>query len=143
VRRLTRQEQHDCAILWAEEILEPCGGITRDGPTLRSLVDTIATRLRSRLLLSPHVREDAFWLDAPRTSLSDDQAAAVAVGIAYGYLVPRARRRRNAAPSYYPTNRIELRLGFPIAVAKLLPLRRGATLVMRSLRQVEFPWTAE
>lgn len=72
--------------------------------------------------------------------LTEAQAEAVGFGVAHGFLVPRFVGGLDPGALSYPTNEVELRLGFPLAVDRMLPLGAGATLKIPSLRQVVMPW---
>lgn len=135
-RPLTPEEQHNALMQWADSVYRVCGSLTEKGEELKRVVDQVGSELNARLYGARFLVEEA--LTVVMKSLSRNQAEAVAIGVAFGLLVPRSTSASDI--SAYPTSNVQLRLGFPIAAAKKLPLRPGATLTIRDLRQVSFPW---
>jgi len=137
MRPLSAAEQYDALRSWAESIYSVCRGLTDNGEELKRILDRVANQLRTRMIDGPSLAMEKLTVHA--RDLAPEQAEAVAIGIAYGYIVPRLQQRADAALGY-PSEDVELRLGFPVAVAKSLPLRAGTVLTIRDLRQVTFPW---
>lgn len=139
-RPLTPREQDEVLVHWATGVYRVCGTLTDRGVELQQVLDGVAGELRGRLYGNRFLVEEALTVNVKH--LTPKQAEAVAIGVAFGFVVPRLRPEDDS-PFSYPTDNVELRLGFPVAVAKELPLRQGATLHIRDLRQVVFPWLRE
>ncbi|MCY1059055.1 metallophosphoesterase [Nannocystis sp. SCPEA4] len=138
VRPLKPDEQDRALRQWASSVYRTCGGLTQRGEDLKGLVDRVAVELSRNLYGKKHLSSEMLSI-RPGEALPFEMAQAVAVGIAHGHIVPRLQTVDNGS-FFYPTSDVSLRLGFPIAVAKRLPLRSGTTLHIQDLRQVEFPW---
>jgi 3',5'-cyclic AMP phosphodiesterase CpdA len=137
MRPLSASEQYAALCAWAESIYGVTRGLTASGEELKQIIDRVASQLRNRLIDGPSLTKERLSISA--VGLAPAQAQAVAIGIAYGYIVPKLQQNIDAALGY-PREDVELRLGFPVAVAKKLPLRSGTVLTIRDLRQVTFPW---
>lgn len=133
---LSAVEQYDSLRGVADSIYSVCGSLTDKGAMLKQIVDDIAADLRGRIVSHPSLLEEQ--LNAEVKDLLPTQADAIAVGIAFGYLVPRLDEDRQGRP-IYPRSDATLRLGYPIAVRARLPLRAGGTMKV-DLGQARFPW---
>lgn len=71
------------------------------------------------------------------TDFNQDQAEAIAIGIAYGFFIPKFTTDSSALPSF-PMENIQFRLAYPVSIAHNLPMRRGENLRVPTLRQLEF-----
>ena len=136
---LTPTEQYSALRRWSSSVYRVLGTMSKEGPILKDLIDKVASDLRARLIGLPHLVPEALLFQVK--DFSDEQAEAIAVGVALGYLVPRVEPGNE--PVYYPTRNVELRLGFPIAVEKRIPLRNGAVMKIGDLKQVAFQWLRE
>lgn len=137
IRPLEASEQHQCILEWArEKQTQQLPGCEAE---IREIVERTVRRMKDRLL-SGSLPPDK--LNVKLTGLGKSQEQATAVGIAYGLLVPELKKTQDAEISryYYPQESIRLRLGFPLAVANLLPLRSGDQLQIPNLAQVTMPW---
>jgi hypothetical protein len=139
MRAMTPTEQYAALRRWAGQIYRVVGSMTREGPVLKEVIDRAAADLRARLVGHRYLVPEALTFQV--RDLSQDQADAIAVGVALGYFVPRAEQGERTI--YYPTKDVELRLGFPLAIEKRLPLRSGAILKIGDLKQVAFQWLTE
>jgi predicted phosphodiesterase len=139
ISALKPAEQYYALRRWSSSIYRVLGTMTKEGPILKDIVDKVAADLRARVIGLPHLTPEALLFQI--RDFSDEQAEAIAVGVALGYLVPRVEPGNE--PVYYPTRNVELRLGFPIAVEKRLPLRSGAVMKIGDLKQVAFQWLRE
>lgn len=135
LRALSAKDQYACLRVWSEQIYRVIGTMTKEGPILKDVVDRASADLRARLVGLRHLVPEALSFHV--RDLSPEQSEAIAVGVALGYLVPRVDK---TAPVTYPTTDVELRMGFPVAVYKRLPLRSGAVIKIGDLKQVAFQW---
>ena len=140
LRPLSAYEQYAAIRNLSDSICRPTGSLTECGPELKTLIERVASEFSIRIVKRSSLVEEALTVEAK--DLSDSQANAIAVGVAYGLIVPKLVVTDRGS-LFYPTKDVELRLGFPVAVHKELPLRSGTTLKISNLRQVQFPWMKE
>lgn len=138
IRALSPVEQDNVVRDWARGVHRRLRTTTSSGKMLQEVVDQVVADFSSRLYNTPALRAEG--LAAQVSNLTPAQAEAVGFGIAHGFLVPRLAHGQDPGLLAYPVNEVELRLGFPIAVDRKLPLRTGAVLKIATLRQVVMPW---
>jgi hypothetical protein len=134
IRPLDASEQNAALIEWAKARETP--KIPGSDTLLREIVDRAIRRTKDRTQRGP-LGADRFSVSL--SELGGGQQHAVAVGIAYGLLVPEFDHRQSQH-FYYPRENVRLRLGYPLAVANLLPLRTGGDLRIPQISQVVMPW---
>lgn len=136
LRPLLAIEQHATIRVWAKGVRSELRHLPEKGDEVVEIFDS-ATSTFERRLDTGGLPEDGF-----RTELTDLAAAhtqAVALGIAYGVFVPDFEEGDEDLLKY-PDRDVQMRLGYPYAVARALPLRGGAKLRIQDLRQVTMPW---
>jgi predicted phosphodiesterase len=142
VRPLSAEEQHRAVMSWAASIARKCGSFGEHGNSLKEIVDQIIGMLTANLYGRQCLTREIAKVKAH--NITTDQANAIAIGIAYGFLVPDLESPGASTGSYtYPKADIEMRLGYPIVVSKALLLRKGVAARIPDLRQAVFPWWNE
>lgn len=140
LRPLSASEQTLALTRWAKGMRAVCASLTRHGGELDQILNAIVTKLKTRLYESASLTVESASVKVRKLTIG--QSEAVACGVAFGFLVPRIPAG-SAEMLSYPTSAVDLRLGFPVAVAADLPLRSGPVLVAPDLRQVTFAWYHE
>lgn len=140
VRSLTVGEQYDALRNWARRFARQAPALPHKGAVLQNLLDKTIQKLNDKLHGTKYLANEHFSIDIQ--DCSQDQAEAIAIGIAYGFLVPKTKPE-DEKNWPFPVDDVELRLGYPVAINNKLPLRHGETLKIGSLRQLEFPWWQE
>ncbi|MFC1610302.1 metallophosphoesterase family protein [Myxococcota bacterium] len=138
IRPLTPSEQSQAVSHWAKARVRVVASLSRE---LLDVIEQIKGDLAARLYGGRYLTEESLRVQI--RSLAGPQAEAIAVGIAYGYFVPRMVNGLDSASMAYPQSDVELRLGYPVAARYALPLRTGTVLTIDDLRQVVFPWLKE
>ena len=133
LRPLTAAEQHRAATQWAASIARKCGAFGERATELSDVITKIVSRMNTSLHGGSLTEQTG---RAEVSEVVQEQREAIALGIAYGFLVPE----RESAGWSYPLDSVELRLGYPIAIRNSLPLRRGTVARIADLRQVVFDW---
>lgn len=142
VRPLSAEEQHRAVTSWAASIARKCGSFGDHGDSLKEIVDQIIRTLTANVYGRQCLTREIAKVKA--YDMTTDQANAIAIGIAYGFLVPDLESLGSRPGSYtYPKVDIEMRLGYPIAVSKSLLLRKGVAARIPNLSQAVFPWWNE
>lgn len=140
IRPLRAHEQYDALKTWADSFSRRCATLPHRGAELKAIVDRVASRLYSTLH-APVMKNERLSIQIEHCT--QEQAEAIAIGIAYGFLVPRLSDGGRGKGRRYPSENIVMRLGYPVAVANALPLRQGECLRISDLRQLEFSWWTE
>lgn len=142
IRPLTASEQHRAVMSWANSIERKCGSFGEHGDILREVTKRMSGYLTDSLYQRRSITREAARITTHK--VSSDQAEAIAIGIAYGSLVPDLEWADTYMGRYtYPRNNIQMRLGFPIAASKALMLRKGVTVTIPDLTQALFQWWKE
>ena len=139
-RPLSASEQHRAVRAWARNIVGSCRQLPRLGEELDDLLGNVAAEMRRRLTASPYLYEERLQVEA---LVTQRQVHAIALGVAYGLLVPTLTDAKDLLTMKYPTINVGMRVGFPVAVEAMLPLRTGSIMTIGDLRQVVFPWWRE
>jgi hypothetical protein len=137
LRPLTPLEQHMALVKWATSIMNTLPHLPERGDDVAEILDRAVARFKRHLYESPGLPEDAFRVELQQ--LTQGQAQAVALGIGYGVFVPELANGEQDVLRY-PKKNLKMRLGYPYALANLLPLRSGSSLVIGDLSQVTMPW---
>lgn len=142
IRPLTASEQHRAVMSWANSIERKCGSFGEHGDILREVTKRMSGTLTASLYQRRSITREATRITTHK--VSSDQAEAIAIGIAYGFLVPDLEWADTYTGRYtYPRNNIQMRLGFPIAASKALMLRKGVAVTIPDLTQAVFQWWKE
>lgn len=139
LRPLSAEEEHKALLAWAKAIERKCGAFGEHGDQLREIVNQLTNTLRAQLYVRQTLTRETARIET--YNLTAKQQDAIALGIAYGFLVPELDAANGDGIYYtYPKSDIEMRLGYPIAVAQSLLLRKGVAARIPDLSQVVFPW---
>jgi 3',5'-cyclic AMP phosphodiesterase CpdA len=137
IRPLTPLEQHAALLQWSMSIANTLPHLPERGDDVAEILERAVERFKRRLYDSAGLPEDAFRVQLQE--LTQGQAQAVALGIGYGVFVPELANGEQDVLRY-PKKNLRMRLGYPYALANLLPLRSGSSLVIGDLSQVTMPW---
>jgi 3',5'-cyclic AMP phosphodiesterase CpdA len=137
LRPLTPDEQNLALLKWATGISNTLPHLPERGDDVADILGRAVQRFRRHLYESPGLPEDAFRVELQE--LTQEQAQAVALGIGYGVFVPEFADGGQEVLRY-PKKNLRMRLGYPYALANLLPLRSGSSLIIGDLSQVTMPW---
>ncbi|MBN1655872.1 MAG: hypothetical protein JXA30_19050, partial [Deltaproteobacteria bacterium] len=140
IRPLSAEEQYAALSQWAGGFAARCSALPHKGQELQCIIERIVRKLQEQLHGPKFLKNEHFSVRID--DCHQDQAEAIAIGIAYGFLVPKSTQDQEGRPMF-PATDIVMRLGYPVAVANRLPLRQGEVLKMSNLRQIEMPWWSE
>lgn len=140
LRPLSAAEQYAALKQWASAFSARCASLPHKGHDLQEIISRVAEKLRGKLYNSMSLRNEQ--LSVKIEDCDQGQAEAIAIGIAYGFLVPKLTADA-AGRAMFPASDIVMRLGYPVAIANDLPLRQGEVLKILTMRQLELSWWNE